>query len=640
MFYSETLLQKTGPLARVWLSANLERKLSKQHILQSNLTESVEQIITPSQAPMALRLTGQLLLGVVRIYSRKARYLLDDCNEALMKIKMAFRSSGNNDIPANLQIPNRESLLLPDRITPYDNLDLLPAPDVDLLLSTQDHDVSSQPLGRKGRVSNRDINLQEDFNNSQFLHDGMEKDDGLALANVDDLDLQLDFGMDIDEQPTRLTVEMGREAPVARGVEEDIFSEFDLPQPSKERDHDQSTALGFGDAGVRIHDDDGDIMMGDDDFQLNLGDQSAVPEAPAGPDMARARISESPLSDIDEEFAKEIEIEYSRHANNTDMYEPNGDDETTMVRNAPQRSKKRKIIAPDEQTMLTGAIIKEQQSKHDNILKPQVFLPRDPYLLALMEMQKNGGFVSSIIMDGQSATWAPELKGMLSLDAIRGPTDLKRKRDSGIADMDMDGEHASKSPRLEIDQDDPFALGPNDIGNQSVAPDGTILEIAGDDDGMAIHDDEPSMLPNFDDTTAPLVHPEESGPVSIGTKHAVHILRDLFGEEAATNPEKRKKTSVVFQELLPEKKTTKADATKMFFECLVLATKDAIKVEQPEGTLGGSIRVRGKRGLWGAWAEREAGGEIEEQDENGPREAHNQPEPAIAAGSAPVAVSA
>lgn len=94
MFYSETLLQKTGPLARVWLSANLERKLSKQHILQSNLTESVEQIITPSQAPMALRLTGQLLLGVVRIYSRKARYLLDDCNEALMKIKMVCTQPG------------------------------------------------------------------------------------------------------------------------------------------------------------------------------------------------------------------------------------------------------------------------------------------------------------------------------------------------------------------------------------------------------------------------------------------------------------------------------------------------------------------------------------------------------------------
>src|SRR5271155_4379109 len=88
MFYSETLLSKTGPLARVWLSANLERKLSKNHILQSSVKDSVEAIVTPNQAPLALRLSGQLLLGVVRIYSRKARYLLDDCNEALMKIKL------------------------------------------------------------------------------------------------------------------------------------------------------------------------------------------------------------------------------------------------------------------------------------------------------------------------------------------------------------------------------------------------------------------------------------------------------------------------------------------------------------------------------------------------------------------------
>lgn len=93
MFYSETLLSKTGPLARVWLSANLERKLSKTHILQSNIETSVGAIVGQDQAPMALRLSGQLLLGVVRIYSRKARYLLEDCNEALMKIKMVGQPS-------------------------------------------------------------------------------------------------------------------------------------------------------------------------------------------------------------------------------------------------------------------------------------------------------------------------------------------------------------------------------------------------------------------------------------------------------------------------------------------------------------------------------------------------------------------
>lgn len=92
MFYSETLLSKTGPLARVWLSANLERKLRKPDILQSNIETSVNAIVDQGQAPLALRLSGQLLLGVVRIYSRKAHYLFEDCNEAIMKIRLVSRT--------------------------------------------------------------------------------------------------------------------------------------------------------------------------------------------------------------------------------------------------------------------------------------------------------------------------------------------------------------------------------------------------------------------------------------------------------------------------------------------------------------------------------------------------------------------
>lgn len=45
---------------------------------------------------MALRTSGHLLLGVVRIYHRKAKYLLADCNEAFIKIKMAFRPGKKN----------------------------------------------------------------------------------------------------------------------------------------------------------------------------------------------------------------------------------------------------------------------------------------------------------------------------------------------------------------------------------------------------------------------------------------------------------------------------------------------------------------------------------------------------------------
>ncbi|KAH7329020.1 double-strand-break repair protein rad21 [Stachybotrys elegans] len=628
MFYHPSLFKKDGPLSRVWRSAN-ERKLSKLHILQSNVADSVEAIIMPNQTPMALRLTSQLLLGVVKIYQRKTRYLLDDCNEAMLRIKMAFRSSGNNDMAAELQVPNREALLLPDRITPYDNLELPPPPDASWLLS-QVEDVTATQVGRKGRVSNnRDINLQEDFDNSQYLQDSNGLDDD-ALVPMEDLDLELEFGIDMEGEVTE-SIEMGRDAPAPRDVEDDVFSEVDImPRQKEGGDREVSMALDFGDDTVRIAGDEGDIEMGDDGIHFHPEDESAMPPMTA-PGMERARISESPLSDIDEQFAKEVEAEYT--ALNTDLYEPQEDTEHTLVRRPAQRAKKQKIMMPDDEISLSSAHIKQQQADRKNILKTASFLPRDPFLLALMNMQKNGDFVSSIMNEGRSAAWAPELRGILSLDTVRGASELKRKRDSGIADVESD--HGAKSPRLELGDDTDFTIEGGLMMRQSLGPEGTILEIPADE-GMvtAIEEEAGSPMPAFDETTAPLVHPQDSGPVSVGTKHAVHILRDLFGPEAATSAEKRMESSVVFHELFPEHQTTKADATKMFFECLVLATKDAIKVEQGPG-LGDPIRVRGKRGLWGDWAEREAGGEISTQDEQ------EQNEPEQAAVSAPaVAVSA
>jgi cohesin complex subunit SCC1 len=105
-------------------------------------------------------------------------------------------------------------------------------------------------------------------------------------------------------------------------------------------------------------------------------------------------------------------------------------------------------------------------------------------------------------------------------------------------------------------------------------------------------------IPAFEEITAPLAPPAEHPLISIAAEHAVNILRNQFGPEAATSPSRRATASVVFQDLLPEYRTTKAEATKMFFECLVLATKDAIKVEQGPG-LRDDIRMWAKEGLWG-----------------------------------------
>ncbi|KAH9248516.1 hypothetical protein BASA81_013842 [Batrachochytrium salamandrivorans] len=92
MFYSPAILAKKGDLSHVWVAAHWHNKLTKQQVQQLDISQSVEQIKKPS-VQLSLRLSGQLLHGVARIYQKKVAYLFTDCNEALVKIKMAFRPS-------------------------------------------------------------------------------------------------------------------------------------------------------------------------------------------------------------------------------------------------------------------------------------------------------------------------------------------------------------------------------------------------------------------------------------------------------------------------------------------------------------------------------------------------------------------
>ncbi|KAI9846945.1 MAG: sister chromatid cohesion protein 1 [Thelocarpon superellum] len=637
MFYSETLLSKTGPLARVWLSANLERKLSKTHILQSNIENSVSAIVDQGQAPMALRLSGQLLLGVVRIYSRKARYLLDDCNEALMKIKMAFRP-GNVDLPANqLNAPHPASLTLPDVLTEIDLFQPLPDPTLLLTQTTASAPGFNVDHARVGR--NEDITLMD--MSSQVMQASEEQGrHGMGEPSMlDDIDLDIDIGPDPMGPPgDDTTFEVGRDAPAARPIEDDLLSEFGIGKPTAA---DQDGDALMADPANTTFQDDGPSRFnfaGDDEFDIGMGmifnTDDPLPHTAPTPGVT-ARRSESPLSSAPSEAGQEAAHRPHTHLDSS-TFEPM--DETTESVHQAQRVRKRRVIQPDADTVLHSGQIKEQQEDRSRILKPASFLPRDPVILTLMEMQRNGGFVSSILGDGRAKGWAPQLKGVLSLEVIRRSGELKRKRDSGIADMDGPEEtspHAGKQVRIELpdDEDAHFAVdGPSIGGDTTLGGVGEVLNLPADDglglpglndldDGMprlADDDDAPSpTAENFDDTVAPLVHPADSGPVSLGTKHAVHLLRDRFGAAAADSSMEQKKAHVLFQDLLPERSTSKVDATKMFFEVLVLATKDAVKVEQAEGVLGGPIRVRGKRGLWGTWAEEEAGGEIAAQEEAG-----------------------
>ncbi|XP_045384506.1 double-strand-break repair protein rad21-like protein 1 isoform X3 [Lemur catta] len=119
MFYTHVLMSKRGPLAKIWLAAHWEKKLTKAHVFECNLEITIEKILSP-KVKIALRTSGHLLLGVVRIYNRKAKYLLADCSEAFLKMKMAFRP-GLVDLPKENFEAAYNTITLPEEFHDFEN---------------------------------------------------------------------------------------------------------------------------------------------------------------------------------------------------------------------------------------------------------------------------------------------------------------------------------------------------------------------------------------------------------------------------------------------------------------------------------------------------------------------------------------
>lgn len=521
-------------------------------------------------------------------------------------------------MPVNAQIPN-PGLNMPEGIAEPEILPMLD----ESLLNTQPMDIDF------GTIDDNPLNWTSQLrSDSPSIELGRNAPEEQPMLYEDDLGLDIDL---IDEP----TTEIGRDAPPPRTVEDDLTGDDD-----KYNNPNDDMGLNFGDEESRQPglgtkapsvQENGNRAAGVDDpvdyenldnFRFDIEDDTAPFAVTADPKLERD--SQSPLS--------------SARSSVVRAFDETVLSEEPSIRQARQpASKKRKLLPLDVETTLHSSQIKRQQEDRSAILKPVSFLPRDPVLLTLMNMQQNGGFVSNIMGEGRAQGWAPELRGILSIEVIRNAGALKRKRDSAVADVDEeDGEmDRNGMPQLEIPEeedamihDEGISVGDDDARQEKSAvinlpaDEGMLPPLDGEvQSGMRLDpnaSDEDAMSPvldGFDDTTAPLVHPVDQGPVSLGTQHAVHLLRNRFGASAESSPSQQKKANILFQDLLPEATTSKADATKMFFEVLVLATKDAVKVEQAAGELGGPIRIRSKRGLWGAWAEKEAGGEIAEQAE-------------------------
>ncbi|XP_062854683.1 double-strand-break repair protein rad21-like protein 1 [Trichomycterus rosablanca] len=158
-FFTQLFTSKRGSLARIWLAAHWEKKITKAHVFECNIEMTIKDIISP-QIKIGLRTSGHLLLGVVRIYFRKAKYLLADCSDAVIKIKVAFRP-GQTDLPDEGMEAMFKTITLPEDFTDFESQ----LPNLNTI-DVVDHFSLNQSR-------TEEITLKENFGNSFFTMDDL-----------------------------------------------------------------------------------------------------------------------------------------------------------------------------------------------------------------------------------------------------------------------------------------------------------------------------------------------------------------------------------------------------------------------------------------------------------------------------------
>ncbi|KAF5840210.1 Rec8 like protein-domain-containing protein [Dunaliella salina] len=118
MFYSTQILARKGPLGIIWIAAHMDKNLKRSQVAGAHIPGTVDALLDP-EAPLALRLSGQLLLGVVRVYSRQLSFLQQDCQDALIRIRLTINADRQGGATATLLLPGGSSQD-PEEVIPYD----------------------------------------------------------------------------------------------------------------------------------------------------------------------------------------------------------------------------------------------------------------------------------------------------------------------------------------------------------------------------------------------------------------------------------------------------------------------------------------------------------------------------------------
>uniref|UniRef100_A0A672H695 Double-strand-break repair protein rad21 homolog A-like n=1 Tax=Salarias fasciatus TaxID=181472 RepID=A0A672H695_SALFA len=436
MFYAHFVLSKRGPLAKIWLAAHWDKKLTKAHVFECNLESSVESIISP-KVKMALRTSGHLLLGVVRIYHRKAKYL--NC----------YTCTGVVDLPEENREAAYNAITLPEEFHDFDQ----PLPDLD------DIDVAQQFTLNQSRVE--EITMREDVGNLSLL-----QDNDFADFGMDDREMMRDastFEEDIMHGATASNLLLEAEPGPAN-----------LPDKSNHMEYDDfgDGSMGNSDGGMLV-----DKLLSSEDGGGIFDDPPAITESVMMPpdhgddeddfDNLQSPGPDSPDSGPAEPLptmADQTEQTTLVH-NEEEAFALEPIDITVKETKA---KRKRKLIV-DSVKELDSKTIRAQLSDYSDIVTT---LDLAPPTKKLMMWKETGGVEKLFSLPAQPLWNARLLKMFTRCLTPLVPDELRKRRKGGEADS-LD-EFLKELENPEVPRDDVMSLN-RDIIDQAIMEEASVL---------------------------------------------------------------------------------------------------------------------------------------------------------------------
>ncbi|KAG5936245.1 hypothetical protein E4U53_000259 [Claviceps sorghi] len=124
-----------------------QRRLNRKTIQGVNVPKACQKIIDPG-APLALRLQGNLLYGVSRVFAHQCNYVLSDAEKTQSDMMTFFRSMNTSETDPTAGKTKRHQIMLQDD-PQFDPLAMLPRLDEIMTYEIRSNLISTQESGHK-----------------------------------------------------------------------------------------------------------------------------------------------------------------------------------------------------------------------------------------------------------------------------------------------------------------------------------------------------------------------------------------------------------------------------------------------------------------------------------------------------------